>query len=165
MILAVDVYYKENTAKTVGFLFSEQDLVPHKTYITYNQNIEDYMPGKFYKRELPCILSILEEVNIEKVTLIIIDGHIYIDNNKNYGLGGFLYEKLNCKIPVIGVAKNSFLNNNKTVQEVYRGKSLKPLYVSSIGLDLGYAASLIKNMPGKYRIPDILKNLDTQTKE
>jgi hypothetical protein len=43
--------------------------------------------------------------------------------------------------------------------EVYRGKSIKPLYVSVIGIDLNYSAKLIKNLKGDFRIPDILKKL------
>ena len=74
-------------------------------------------------------------------------------------------KSLNKKIPVIGVAKNSFFRNKNTVKEVFRGESKKPLYVSSIGIDLDIATSLIKDMKGNYRILTILKELDRITKE
>jgi endonuclease V-like protein UPF0215 family len=42
---------------------------------------------------------------------------------------------------------------------------MRPLYITSIGIDLDYATELIKNMKGNNRIPTLLKTLDTLTKE
>lgn len=72
---------------------------------------------------------------------------------------------LHQKIPVIGVAKTPFLSNKETVQQVLRGQSNNPLYVSAIGMDLNEAALLVKNMKGDFRMPDILKAVDKLTKE
>ncbi len=44
-------------------------------------------------------------------------------------------------------------------------KSIKPLFITSIGIDLEEATKLIKNMNGQNRIPTLLKKLDTLTKE
>ncbi|WP_256676101.1 hypothetical protein, partial [Pseudomonas sp. Kh13] len=49
-------------------------------------------------------------------------------------------------------------------QAVYRGKSRRPLFVSSIGLDGEYAAALIKNLRGASRIPEVLKKVDQLTR-
>jgi deoxyribonuclease V len=49
--------------------------------------------------------------------------------------------------------------------EVFRGQSINPLYVSSIGIDIDQAAQNIQNMFGNYRIPTLLKHLDTLTKK
>lgn len=127
--------------------------------------MEDYVSGEFYKRELPCIESIFQKDNLNDIEAVIIDGHIYIDDDGMFGLGVYTWESLDRKIPVIGVAKNSFFKNKNTVKGVFRGKSKKPLYVSSIGIDLDIAVNLIKNMKGNYRIPTILKELDRITKE
>jgi deoxyribonuclease V len=165
MILTIDVYYKENSAKAVGILFDPDNETVKDLKIAYINAIEDYVPGEFYKRELPCILKIIEQTNLKEIEAIIIDGYVYVDNNKAFGLGAFLWETLNEKIPVIGVAKTSFFKNKETVKMVYRGESKNPLYISSIGYDLNEATALIKEMKGNYRIPDILKLLDNKTKE
>ncbi|MDV6169995.1 hypothetical protein R1T16_16270 [Flavobacterium sp. DG1-102-2] len=99
------------------------------------------------------------------MTEVIIDGHIYTDNNRHPGLGYYTWELLSRRIPVIGVAKNPFHANSKKVKEVLRGKSTKPLYVSAIGIDENVATSHIKKMHGDFRIPTILKELDRITKE
>lgn len=165
MLLAIDVYYKENEAKAVAVLFNPEDEIPQSIVIDQIAAIEDYVSGEFYKRELPCIESILQKVNLNDIEVVIIDGHIYVDDDGTFGLGGYTWESLDKRIPVIGVAKNSFFRNKNTVKEVFRGESKKPLYVSSIGIDLDIAINLIKDMKGNYRIPTILKELDRITKE
>ena len=130
----------------------------------YIDAVNEYIPGEFYKRELPCILKILNRVDMKKVGLIIVDGYVYIDNNKNYGLGGKLWEHLEGEIPVIGVAKTKFVQNTNTVRDVYRGQSKNPLYISAVGIDIVEATNVISDMKGNYRIPDVLKTLDQKTK-
>lgn len=165
MLLAIDVYYKENEAKVVAVLFNPEDETPQSIIVDQITGIEDYVSGEFYKRELPCIRSIFQKVNLNEIEVVIIDGHIYVDDDGTFGLGGYTWESLDKKIPVIGVAKNSFFRNKSTVKEVFRGESKKPLYVSSIGIDLDIATNLIKKMKGDYRIPTVLKELDRITKE
>ena len=122
------------------------------------------IPGQFYKRELPCILEIIKDIDLSTLEAILIDGHIYTDNEKTYGLGAHLYNKLHEKVPIIGVAKTPFHTNSETVEEVYRGESKNPLLVSAIGIDQMISVNYIKSMKGKYRMPTILKELDTITK-
>ncbi|OXA75885.1 endonuclease V [Flavobacterium columnare] len=164
MILAIDVYYIDDIAKSVGVLFNWEDAEPKETIIDIKQGIEEYIPGEFYKRELPCIEALLKKIPLEKLEIIIIDGHIYVDDSLKYGLGGYVWELLEKKIPIIGVAKNAFHSNKTTVEPVYRGESKKPLYVSTIGIEIGKAVGHLKNMHGNFRIPSILKELDTITK-
>lgn len=164
MLLALDVYYRESEARVVGVFFNWEDKDPIKIVIENVNEVQDYIPGEFYKRELPCLIKVIEKLDLSNIETIIIDGHIYVDNFETFGLGGKLYESLNKKIPVIGLAKNSFYSNSMTVKEVFRGISKKPLYVSTIGIDLNLAVEKVKNMYGNYRIPDILKKLDSITK-
>jgi deoxyribonuclease V len=164
MLLALDVHYQVDRTKVVGVLFKWDDKEPKKIVIAFMDNVAEYVPGEFYKRELPCLLKIIDKIDLNQLEAIIIDGYVYIDNNKNYGLGGILWETLNKQIPIIGVAKTSFFKNKETVIEVTRGESIKPLFVSAIGYDLELAALKIKQMYGSYRIPSILKQLDTETK-
>ena len=165
MKIAIDVYYYADKAKSVGGLFDNwADLNPTEIISAYSYNIPEYEPGSFYKRELPCILELLNQVDKSQLDVIVIDGYVYLNNDGKGGLGYYLYEQLNQQIPVIGVAKKSFYNNNKFVGEVLRGNSLNPLYITSIGIDLRDAVGNIKNMAGKYRIPNILKAVDQQTR-
>lgn len=164
MLLAIDVHYKEYLARTIGVLFDWEDENPQDILIEAIDEVEEYIPGEFYKRELPCLLKIVEKVNLSDLEAIIVDGHVYIENEK-YGLGGKLYEQLNGQIPVIGIAKSSFYTNKEMTIEIYRGKSKKPLYISSIGIDLNEVVEKIINMTGEYRIPTVLKTLDMLTKK
>ena len=165
MKLAIDVYYYEGKAKTVGVLFNEwEDENPIRIESTYINEVEDYESGSFYKRELPCIVKLLENTDLKEIKVIIIDGYVYLDNNRKHGLGYYLYNYLDKKIPVIGVAKKSFHNNNLYVTSLLRGKSNNPLYITSIGIDLSEAVESIKKMHGVSRIPTLLKLTDRQTR-
>lgn len=90
-------------------------------------NVEDYEPGSFYKRELPCIIELFLKIDLSRINAIIIDGYVFLDDNRKEGLGAYLYYHLKEKVPIIGVAKTSFHDNKKNVFEVFRGKSKKPL--------------------------------------
>lgn len=165
MILAFDTYYFDNKAKTVCISFENwSDEENYKVYTEIIESKEDYKSGEFYKRELPCILSLLNKIAIKNITTIIIDGFVFLDDYKRLGLGGHLYNQLN-DIPIIGVAKTNFATLEKNKRELFRGKSIKPLYITSIGIDIEKAKNLIKNMNGQNRIPTLLKKLDTLTKE
>lgn len=166
MILAFDTYYFDNRAKTVCVAFKNwTDEENFKVYSELTENIEEYQSGQFYKRELPCIMNLIGKIDLENIELIIIDGYVYLNDNGKLGLGGHLFKKLEGKIPIIGVAKTNFATIEKNKQNLLRGKSIKPLYITSIGIDLNRATKLIKNMSGQNRIPNLLKKLDTLTKE
>ena len=164
MVIAVDVYYKDQIAKAVGVLFEWEDFTVSEKITENLNNIEEYIPGEFYKRELPCILKVLEKVDLNKLEAIVIDGYVYVNNDLIHGLGGILWTQIGGKIPVIGVAKTSFYANQETVVKIKRGQSNNPLYISSIGTEVEQAAQLIQQMKGNYRLPDILKALDHMTK-
>lgn len=165
LLLAVDVHYRDNTAKVVGVLFNWHDEKPREIFTEYVEGVEDYIPGEFYKRELPCIMKLLSKIDLNTVTAIVIDGYIFIDNYGKYGLGGMLFESLDRKIPIIGVAKTWFEGNGKTVRDVLRGESKNPLFISAVEYPLEIAKKNIADMKGNYRIPKILQELDKMTKE
>jgi len=165
MILALDVHYRINHAYSVGFLFDWNSVHPTQILHSTIENIEEYIPGEFYKRELPCLMAIINQIELNALEAIIVDGHVYVDNDHNFGLGGKLWETINKQVPIIGVAKTSFYSNRNTVKEVFRGNSKKPLYVSAVGMDRIEAAKRIQVMQGEFRIPNILKQLDIETKK
>lgn len=166
MKLIIDVSYQDNHAKVVGGFFQnwkDENLINLSQ--KFVENVEEYIPGQFYKRELPCILEFLNELNLNEIELIIIDGFIYLDDENKKGLGAYLYESLNRQIPIIGVAKSKFHDNNINVREIYRGESKNPLYISSLGIDLSEASDFIRGMNGEFRLPHLIKLVDTETKK
>lgn len=165
MILAVDVHYKEKYAKAVGVLFNWNDEQPISVITSIIYNVEEYQSGQFYKRELPCILEILKQIDITEIEAIVVDGHVFVDNNRKYGLGGYLWDALKGDMPIIGVAKKSFIDTDKVTIPICRGESKQPLYISVIGIDLDTTSKNIQSMVGEYRIPRIFKYLDQLTKE
>ena len=166
MFLATDTYYNpDNTAKAVGILFQNwDDQVPMNTIEVHIPQVAEYEPGAFYKRELPCIMAMLEHCDLAQLDAIIVDGYVFLDDHGKMGLGAHLYDALGGRIPVIGVAKTSFHDNHLNVIEVKRGESTHPLYISSIGIQLATAAAWIESMYGPYRMPHLLKVLDGLTR-
>lgn len=162
MILAFDTFYTEDQARTfcVQFLNWTDDHASD-TFEETLHGIEEYKSGEFYKRELPCILSLLKQINLETCKAIIIDGFVNLNDQNKYGLGAYLYDALDQKIPVIGVAKNDFRDIDKTRIEILKGESKKPLYITCKGMDLNKAAECIQKMHGDFRIPTILKLVDS----
>ncbi|HEX8015046.1 MAG TPA: endonuclease V [Flavobacterium sp.] len=166
MILAFDTYYFDGKAKTVCLEFEKwNESKDFKIYTEIMDNVEEYIPGEFYRRELPCILSLLNQIDLAKVNVIIVDSFVYLDDDKKYGLGGHLYEKLNNEIPIIGVAKTNFASIEKDKVGIIRGDSYKPLFITAIGIELEDAVEKVKSMAGEFRIPTLLKELDRLTKE
>lgn len=157
IVACFDVYYYKDYARACCIVFSKDEEKIMSEYIEEIKDIKDYVSGQFYKRELPCILRVLEKVK-EDIDIIITDSFIWVDECKK-GLGAYLYESINCKTPIIGVAK-SYLKDCTAYVEIYRGQSSNPLYISAIGIDLNYSANLISNLKGDFRIPDILKKVD-----
>lgn len=166
MILAIDVHYKETTAKAVGALIQHwEDAVAQQYIIKYLDEVEEYVPGAFYKRELPCILEIVKAIDLRHLSFIVIDGFVVLNDSGKPGLGAYVYESIQQQVPVIGVAKTNFHLNEQHVIPVLRGASANPLYVTAVGTDVKQAAAHIKNMHGEFRLPTVLKELDRITKE
>ena len=166
MILAFDTYYFDNKAKTVALTIKNwEDSIEQNIFSEVLENVEEYTSGEFYKRELPCILSLIKNINPEDIELIVIDGFVFLSDDNKKGLGAYLYESLNQKVPIIGVAKTDFISLNNNKRLLLRGESKNPLYITAIGIDLDTATSNIQLMHGEFRIPTLLKRLDMITKE
>jgi deoxyribonuclease V len=165
MILSFDTYYFENKAKTVCLAFEDWTTSDKfEVYAEIMEDVEEYIPGEFYRRELPCILSLFRKIEYHNIEAIVVDGFVYLNDEHKLGLGGHLYHSLKGSIPVIGVAKTNFASIEKNKRALIRGKSKNPLFITSIGLDNDKAVEHIKSMAGDYRIPTLLKYLDTLTK-
>lgn len=159
MIACIDVFYKDDSARAACVTFQEwEDSAPLGEYVMDIDRVEPYVPGQFYRRELPCVLAILAEVGTEP-EIVIIDGYVWLDENQKKGLGGYLYEALKQTVPVIGVAKTRFATATRAV-EIFRGSSDRPLFVTSAGIDPTTAADCVRRMHGGNRIPALLKRVD-----
>jgi deoxyribonuclease V len=166
MILALDVAYTDDTqGYAVAVAFAEWAAAVHAaTYAATVSPIAAYEPGAFYKRELPCLLAVLAQVDLASVSCVVVDGYVTLGAEQRPGLGQRLYEALEGRISVVGVAKTRFLGVAPQVVPVLRGQSKNPLYVTSVGLPVAEAARLVASMHGEYRFPTLLKLLDDLTK-
>lgn len=166
MILATDVYYLDGKqAKAVAVTFDYWTDEQAKQIFTCQLDaVAEYVPGEFYKRELPCILGVLQQVDLDQVEAIVVDGYVILDNHGKIGLGGYLYEALGGTIPVIGVAKTAFARNTRHVVEVVRSNSKRPLFITAMGIDSASAADYVRGMAGEFRLPTLLKAVDRISK-
>lgn len=121
-------------------------------------DLQPYQPGQFYRRELPCLLAVLETL-ADPPDVVVIDGYVWLDADGRKGLGGYLFDSLQKRVPVIGVAKTKFATATDAVQ-VHRGGSVRPLLVTAAGIDVHQAAQLIASMHGEHRLPTMLKRAD-----
>lgn len=163
MILAVDALYDDKTAtgQVAGVLFPRWgSLMPSREYLIEVNNVAPYKSGEFYKRELPSILALLDVVS-EPVELIIVDGYVDLEPG-HAGIGRHLYEHLGQKVPIIGIAKSRF--RSAQAAEVRR-HGTRPLFVTSAGIPQDEAAKHVLSMVGPNRIPDLLKRVDTLTRQ
>lgn len=166
MKIAIDVGYNDTQANSASISFKNwNDATPLDTKKILINNIADYEPGKFYLRELPCILESLNQYNLNQVDTIIVDGFVWLNSEKKPGLGAYLFEKLDQKIPIIGVAKRKFHGENIFMKTIERGESKNPLFITAEGIQVEKAADLIKNMHGDFRIPTLLKIVDQLSRD
>ena len=158
MKCCLDVDYRADHALAAGLLFAEWgDATPTQELVARIDQIEPYVPGQFYRRELPCLLAVLAKAPLP-VDLIVVDGYVWLDTHEKPGLGAHLYTALGEKIPVVGVAKKPF--HSAAAQEVRRAGSDKPLYVTAVGITVTEAAAAVAQMHGAHRIPTLLKQVD-----
>lgn len=158
MILATDVHYTNSIAMVAGVLFRQWDAEsPEHEYTCKVEGIAPYESGNFYKRELPCLLALLNKHHLT-VGCIVVDGYVHLDEDMRPGLGKVLFDALGGTVPIIGVAKNPFpgIGDN---HKIMRGKSKNPLYVTTTG-NLTDAKNNIEGMYGEFRIPKLLKRAD-----
>ncbi len=159
MILAVDAQYSKNEAIAGGVVFEHwQDERPQKECVSLIERVADYESGKFFKRELPCILKLLADHHLQP-ECILVDGYVYLDGFSVAGLGKYLYDALAGCTSVIGVAKKAYKSIDPRF-EIYRGNSRKPLYVTAVGIEVEQAKGYVLSMHGKNRLPTIIKRVD-----
>ncbi len=160
MIVCLDVHYTETGASAAALVFESWgsgNSIDEK-FICLDK-IEEYVPGSFYKRELPPLLKLLSLLP-DQPAILLIDGYCTLSADGLPGLGARLFDRLPYKPTIVGIAKNRF-KDTCHAEEVYRGNSNRPLFVTSIGIAQDEAADRIAAMHGEYRIPTLLKAVDS----
>lgn len=158
MKCCLDVDYRADHAIAACLLFADWgDATPTQELVAHIDRIEPYVPGQFYRRELPCLLAVLAKAPMPP-TLIVVDGYVWLDGAGKPGLGAHLYAALGEQMPVVGVAKKPF--HSATAAQVRRAGADKLLYVTAVGVALPEAAAAIAGMHGAHRIPTLLKRVD-----
>lgn len=160
MLLAVDVDYRKNgSAVAAAVAFSSwQSSVVESTFVKRVPVVQPYQPGRFFERELPCLLAVLDEYP-DRPETIIVDGYVVLGTSKRAGLGTYLFEALDKTVPIIGVAKSKYADT-PVESEVFRGSSSRPIYVTSIGICSCLARNHIRSMHGEHRMPTMLTAVD-----
>jgi deoxyribonuclease V len=160
LIACVDVDYRKPGAMAAALWFRGwETAVPEQQMVMSFDTVADYEPGRFYKRELPCLLGVLERG--PRPEIIVVDGYAWLGDGVA-GLGAHLHHAL--QIPVIGVAKTRFATATDAVA-LLRGTSHTPLYVSAAGVSVDDAAPWIAAMHGPHRLPTLLKQVDRLARE
>lgn len=137
MIVAFDTYYYNGYSYTVAGVFKSWNDKDVAYYATSKRMCIDaeYKPGELYKRELPSIMQCLSLIPIKDITLIMVDGFVWLSEDGNTltkGLGAHLQEaileKYGEKITIVGVAKNRYHVNIPECYDIEHGlESAKPL--------------------------------------
>ncbi|MGD1992306.1 MAG: endonuclease V [Anaerolineae bacterium] len=164
MILAVDVDYRDDRAVAAGAMFHAWDeCEPFQVVFAQVAQVTAYQPGQFYRRELPCVLALVNQLECLP-EYIIVDGYVYLGPGRRPGLGKRLYDALEGQSAVIGVAKSRF-RGTPVAAEVLRGGSRRPLYVTAVGIVEAEARELVAGMCGQHRVPAMLRLVDKLSKE
>jgi deoxyribonuclease V len=158
VIAFTDVHYSQDSARAACVLaHAWTDEAPRGSVSVRVAPIAPYEPGAFFKRELPCLLAVLEAS--PKVSHVVIDGYVWLDTKDTPGLGAHLHAALGGSIPVIGIAKTAY-RGSEMATRVLRPGSAKPLFVTSIGIERELAVESVKRLHGEHRIPTLLRLVD-----
>jgi deoxyribonuclease V len=156
MIACLDVDYRDDAAFAAGIVFGNwPDANPLDEKVVRVMDVQPYQSGQFFRRELPCLLSILKA--LPRVGVVVIDGYVWLDGKP--GLGAYLHHALEGRVTVIGVAKTKF-DRASAACEVRRGGSTRPLFITAAGMSAEQAAECIRSMHGHHRIPALLQRVD-----
>jgi deoxyribonuclease V len=152
----VDVDYRKKGAVAAGLWFRGWTAATaDRQAIASFSTVADYEPGQFYRRELPCLLGVLERG--PRPDVVLVDGYVWLGPGVP-GLGAHLHAVLGGV--VVGVAKTRYAGATDAVA-VCRGGSRSPLFVSAVGMSAETAAAHVTAMHGPNRVPTLLKQVDT----
>lgn len=163
MKAVLDVHYRDDRARAVCVSF--QAFSDPQARAVHSRELAvpaDYAPGRFFERELPCLLAVLEVADTPFDTLLV-DGFVHLEPPRK-GLGAHLADALPHAPVIIGVAK-SRLAVAARFAPLQRGRSRKPLYVSCLGCPLPVAVDHVAAMHGRHRLPTLVRLADRLSRD
>jgi deoxyribonuclease V len=164
-LACVDVHYDDTVAISGCLLFTDWGAAyPTARLLATTPLAAPYRPGELYLRELPPLLAVLARATMP-LAAIVVDGYVWL-GAAHPGLGARLYDALDQRIPIIGVAKTAWAaepapgGHPHRIVSVTRGQSARPLFVTAAGVDVADAAAQVARMHGPHRLPTLLKAVD-----
>ncbi|MFJ9389440.1 endonuclease V [Nocardioides sp. NPDC101246] len=155
---ATDVHYPPSGGGHAALVTSREaeftSIAEERT--AWLDEVADYVPGRFYERELPALEALLADAR--SLDVLIVDGYVDLDPTGRPGLGWHVWDA-GLAPAVIGVAKTRFRAATHA-EPVLRGISTNPLYVTAAGMSLADAAHMVSDMAGSARLPDALRLVD-----
>lgn len=163
MIVCLDVDYRKDVVVTARLVIPKWDAKAPTSLVTIRTRgaAPDYIPGAFYRREMPYLVAALEGV---AAAVVVIDGYVWLGPGAP-GLGAHLWDAIGKRAAVVGVAKTPFRGAAPIVREVRRGESKTPLFVTAAGIDPDVAADHVRSMHGAHRMPAMLKRVDRASRD
>lgn len=159
MIACLDVHYFRDKANAAAIVFNDwKSCSSIAAYTSTISRFAEYEPGRFYLRELQPLLAVIKKI-VQTIDIYLIDGYCHLSSDLAPGLGTYLKESLDPNASIVGVAKNRYRQTNHAI-EVFRAKSVRPLFVTAIGIRYELAAQHVMSMSGEFRIPALLKAVD-----
>jgi deoxyribonuclease V len=163
VLACVDVDYRPTCVVTACVSFAAwTDGAPAASVAVRSEGAAAaYVPGQFYRRELPYLLDVLARL-AEVPDVIVVDGFVWLGPDEP-GLGAHLHEALGRRAAIVGVAKRPYRGasmNASMSASGRRGASETPLFVTSVGLPLDAAVAHVASMHGPHRVPTLLKLVD-----
>jgi deoxyribonuclease V len=156
MKLAVGVHPHGDGAWAAAVSFEEWDArEATRTYTSRIEQLPKPARGELDLRDLACVMQLLREHKLEPDT-IVIDGAVHLDASDTPGLGRHLYDALGGRVAIIGMSTKA-MPGLPAQFEVYREEEARPVFVTSVGVDLGAAKVRVRGMHGKRRVPTLMK--------
>ena len=92
MLVCTDVDYRQNgSARAAALVFRDwPDAAPLSEWVEHVDGVQPYQPGEFYRRELPCLLAVLENIiAAQGVPLaVVIDGYVTLPGRGRHARPG-----------------------------------------------------------------------------
>jgi deoxyribonuclease V len=169
--VALDVDYREaggvEHAMAAAVVFDAWSApAPTHERVVRVDAVNPYVSGRFFERELPCLLAALDAVKSMGIVVdgVVVDGYVWLGEARP-GLGAHLWEALGQRVAIVGVAKTRFDGAEGVQHEVTRGQSKRPLYVTAAGIAAKTAADHVASMAGAHRVPTLLGRVDRLCRE
>ncbi|MBK4349058.1 endonuclease V [Lacisediminihabitans changchengi] len=135
--------------------------LPTLEFTVDTHGVAPYRSGAFFERELPSLVAAVDELErrAADVGCLVVDGYVFLDADARPGLGWHLWHHYGGRYAVVGIAKTAFSGNASAVP-VTRGRSIRPLFVTAIGVDALEIADTVRRMPGPHRLPTLVARAD-----